>query len=175
MSSIHEFNGKRPRLGEGVFIAEGARLIGDVEIGDHSSIWFNTVVRGDIHPIRIGQYSNVQDGTVCHVMRGQCPVILGDYVTIGHAAMLHGCAVESHCLIGMQATLLNDVVVGEYSIVAAGCVLPEGMVVPPRSMVMGLPGRVKRTLTDDEVASIDAYARRYVEYKNAYLQEAVRS
>ena len=117
--SLIEYNGMRPKLAEGVFIAEGARVIGDVEIGDHSSIWFNTVVRGDIHHIRIGRYSNIQDGSVCHVMRNECPCILGDYVTVGHAAVLHGCTVESHCLIGMQATLLNDVRVGSHSIVAA--------------------------------------------------------
>ncbi len=174
--SLIEYNGMRPKLGEGVFIAEGARVIGDVEIGDHSSIWFNTVVRGDIHHIRIGRHSNIQDGSVCHVMRNECPCILGDYVTVGHAAVLHGCTVESHCLIGMQATLLNDVRVGSHSIVAAGALLPEGMAVPPRSLVMGMPAKVKRELNDVEVASIDAYAQRYYEYKSAYLASAeVRS
>ena len=163
------FNGLEPKLGRGVFIAEGARVIGDVEIGDDSSVWFNAVVRGDIHHIRIGRRSNLQDGTVCHVMRNACPVLLGDDVTVGHGAVLHGCAIESHCLIGMRATLLNDVRVGAYSIVAAGSVVPERMVVPARSLVMGTPARVKRELTEDEVARIDAYAQRYVEYKNVYL------
>jgi carbonic anhydrase/acetyltransferase-like protein (isoleucine patch superfamily) len=103
-------------------------------------------------------------------MRGECPVILGDSVTIGHGVVLHGCTVESHCLVGMNATLLNNVRVGEYSIVAAGALLPEGMVVPSRSLVMGMPARVRRTLSDDEAVSIDAYAERYREYKNAYLE-----
>jgi carbonic anhydrase/acetyltransferase-like protein (isoleucine patch superfamily) len=166
---LHAYNGLAPKLGVGVFIAEGAQVIGDVEIGDHSSVWFNTVVRGDIHHIRIGVRTNVQDGSVCHVMRGECPVILGDSVTIGHGVVLHGCTVESHCLVGMNSTLLNNATVGEYSIVAAGALIPEGMVVPPRSLVMGMPARVRRTLTDEEVTSIDAYAERYCEYKNKYL------
>jgi carbonic anhydrase/acetyltransferase-like protein (isoleucine patch superfamily) len=153
-----------------VFIAAGAQVIGDVEIGRDSSVWFNAVVRGDIHHIRIGERTNIQDGSVCHVMRGECPVILGDSVTIGHGVVLHGCTVESHCLVGMNATLLNNVRVGEYSIVAAGALLPEGMVVPSRSLVMGMPARVRRTLSDDEAVSIDAYAERYREYKNAYLE-----
>lgn len=167
---LHGYRGVHPRVGDGVFIAEGAQVIGDVEIGPDSSVWFNAVVRGDIHHIRIGSRTNIQDGTVCHVMRGECPCILGDSVTIGHGAVLHGCTVESHCLVGMNATLLNNVRIGEHSIVAAGSLLPEGMVVPPRSLVMGLPARVRRTLGDEEVASIDAYAERYFEYKNAYLE-----
>ena len=166
---LHEYNGLKPRLGEGVFVAEGAQIIGDVRIGDDSSIWFNSVVRGDIHHIRIGRHSNIQDGCVCHVMRGECPCILGDYVTVGHGAVLHGCTIESHCLIGMNATVLNNVQVGTESIVAAGALGPEGTIIPPRSLVMGMPAKVKRSLTDDEVASIGAYAQRYYEYKNGYL------
>jgi carbonic anhydrase/acetyltransferase-like protein (isoleucine patch superfamily) len=167
---LHAYKGSSPKLGRGVFVAEGAQIIGDVEIGDDSSVWFNAVVRGDIHHIRIGRRSNVQDGTVCHVMRGECPCVLGDMVTVGHGVVLHGCTIGSHSLIGMNATLLNDVRVGEYSIVAAGALLPEGMVVPPRSLVMGMPARVRRPLTDEEAASIDGYAERYCEYKNAWLE-----
>ena len=166
---LHAYNGIHPKLGRGVFIAEGAQVVGDVEIGDDSSIWFNAVVRGDIHHIRIGQRTNIQDGSVCHVMRGECPVVLGDSVTIGHGVVLHGCTVESRCLVGMNATLLNDVRIGEHSIVAAGALLPEGMIVPPRSLVMGMPARVRRELNDEEVGSIAGYAQRYYEYKNAYL------
>jgi len=166
---LHSYNGHYPKLGDGVFIAEGAQVIGDVEIGEDSSVWFNAVVRGDIHHIRIGRRSNIQDGSVCHVMRGECPVILGDSVTIGHGVVLHGCTVESHCLVGMNATLLNNVRVGEHSIVAAGTLVPEGMVIPSRSLVMGVPGRVRRVLTPEEVASIDGYAQRYYEYKSAYI------
>src|SRR5678815_576590 len=143
-----EYKGKRPVLGARVFIAEGAIIVGDVVIGDHSSVWFNSVVRGDVDIIRIGAHTNIQDGSVLHVMRNQYPLVLHDYVTVGHGAMLHGCEIESHCLIGMRATLLNNVVVGEYSIVGAGALITEGTKIPPRSLVMGLPAKVKRRLTD---------------------------
>jgi carbonic anhydrase/acetyltransferase-like protein (isoleucine patch superfamily) len=164
-----EYKGKLPKLGERVFIAGGAYIIGDVEIGDHSSVWFNSVVRGDVDYIRIGRHTNIQDGSVCHVMKDEFPLILGDYVTIGHAATLHGCVVESHCLIGMRATILNSARIGERSIVAAGALITEGTIIPPRSLVMGMPAKVKRLLTDGEVAGIDEYARRYFDYKETYL------
>jgi len=166
---LHEYKGKWPKLGERVYIAEGAQIVGDVEIGDHSSVWYNCVVRGDVHYVRIGSHTNIQDGSICHVMKDTCPLILKDYVTIGHGVMLHGCRIDSHCLIGMRATLMNDAVVGEYSIVGAGAVVTERTVIPPRSLVLGLPAKVKRPLTDQEVASIDEYARRYYEYKETYL------
>jgi carbonic anhydrase/acetyltransferase-like protein (isoleucine patch superfamily) len=167
---LHHYGGKRPKLGQRVFIAEGAQIIGDVEIGDDSSVWYNSVVRGDIDIVRIGKYTNFQDGSIGHVMRNECPLILGDYVTIGHGVILHGCTVESHCLIGMRATLLNNVIVGEYSIVGAGAVITEGTIIPPRSLVLGMPAKVKRAVTDAEIASIDAYAQRYYEYKETYLE-----
>lgn len=174
--SLHEYKGNKPRLGAGVFIAEGARVIGDVEIGRDSSVWFNSVVRGDVDYIRIGERTNIQDGVICHVMRDECPTNVGDWVTIGHGAVLHGCTVESHCLVGMRATLLNNVRVEPRSIIAAGSVVPEGMVIPSGSLVMGTPARVTRKLRQDEIAGIDAYAQRYYEYKNSYLQDAdVRS
>ncbi len=166
---LHEYKGVVPRLGAGVFIAACAHVIGDVEIGDHSSIWFNTVVRGDVDFIRIGSHTNIQDGCVCHVMKDECPLILEDYVTVGHAAVLHGCTIESHCLIGMRATIMNHVRVGTGTIVAAGALITEGTVIPPRSLVMGVPAKVKRELTEEEVADIDEYAHRYVEYKETYL------
>jgi len=164
-----DYKGKLPKLGERVFIADGAKIIGDVEIGDHSSIWYNCVIRGDVDIVRIGNHTNIQDGSVGHVMRNQCPLILRDYVTVGHGVMMHGCTIESHCLIGMRATLLNDVVVGEYSIVGAGALVTEGTKIPPRSLVLGLPAKVTRSLTDEETAGIDEYARRYYEYKETYL------
>ena len=166
---LHEYKGKWPRLGERVYIAEGAQIVGDVEIGDHSSVWYNCVIRGDGDIVRIGHHTNIQDASIGHVMRNECPLILRDYVTVGHGVMLHGCTVESHCLIGMRATLLNNVVVGEYSIVGAGAVITEGKKIPPRSLVLGVPGKVKRALSEEEVASIDEYARRYYEYKETYL------
>jgi carbonic anhydrase/acetyltransferase-like protein (isoleucine patch superfamily) len=165
-----DYKGKVPKLGERVFIAEGAKIIGDVEIGDHSSVWFNTVIRGDVHYIRIGKHTNIQDLSILHVMKDQYPLILHDYVTVGHGAMLHGCDIASHCLIGMRATILNNAKIGQYCIVAAGAVVTERSVMPDRSLIMGIPAKVKRALTDDEVAHIDEYARRYYQYKETYLE-----
>jgi carbonic anhydrase/acetyltransferase-like protein (isoleucine patch superfamily) len=166
---LHEYKGKWPKLGERVYIAEGAQIVGDVEIGDHSSIWYNCVIRGDVDIVRIGCHTNIQDGSIGHVMKNECPLILHDYVSVGHGAMLHGCTIESHCLIGMRATLLNNVVVGEHSIVGAGALITEGVKIPPRSLVFGAPAKVQRLLTDEEIAGIDEYARRYYEYKETYL------
>ena len=169
-----EYQGKLPKLGDRVFIAPGAYIVGDVEIGDHSSVWFNSVVRGDVDYIRIGKHTNIQDGSICHVMRNQYPLVLQDFVTVGHGAVLHGCSVESHCLVGMRATILNNAKIGAHSIVAAGALVTEGTVFPPRSLVMGVPARLKRELDDTEVAGIDEYARRYYEYKETYLTSAIK-
>jgi carbonic anhydrase/acetyltransferase-like protein (isoleucine patch superfamily) len=160
-----------PRLGQGVYVDASAQVIGDVELGDHSSIWMNTVVRGDVNWIRIGRETNIQDNCVVHVEDGLYPAQIGDRVTVGHSVTLHGCRVESHCLIGMGAVVLNGAVVGEGSIVAAGAVVPEGMQVPPGSLVMGVPARVKRSLTDEERADIERGADHYLEYKEDYLAE----
>ena len=165
-----EYKGKWPKLGERVFVADGVKIIGDVEIGDHSSVWFNSVIRGDVDYIRIGKHTNIQDLSILHVMKDQYPLILHDYVTVGHGVMLHGCMIESHCLIGMRATILNNVTVGAHSIVGAGAVITEGTVIPPRSLVLGMPAKVKRDLTDAEVEHIDEYARRYYQYKETYLE-----
>jgi carbonic anhydrase/acetyltransferase-like protein (isoleucine patch superfamily) len=165
-----EYKGKWPRLGERVFVAEGAKIIGDVEIGDHSSVWFNSVIRGDVHYIRIGKHTNIQDGSILHVMKDQYPLILHDYVTIGHGVMLHGCEIQSHCLIGMRATILNNARLGPHCIVGAGAVITEGTVIPPRTLALGVPARIKRELTEEEVAGIDEYARRYYQYKETYLE-----
>ena len=167
-----QYKGKWPKLGERVFIAEGAMIVGDVEIGDHSSVWFNSVVRGDVDIIRIGMHTNIQDGSILHVMKDQFPLILHDYVTVGHGVMLHGCEIESHCLIGMRATILNNAKVGAHSIVGAGALITEGTVIPPRSLVLGMPAKVKRELSDAEVENIDEYARRYYQYKETYLSMA---
>jgi len=151
-----------------VYIDESAQVIGDVRIGAESSVWMNVVIRGDVNEIRIGSRTNIQDGTIVHVMRDTHPTRLGDDVTVGHAAVLHGCTIEDRCLIGMGAMLLNGAVIGADSIVAAGTLVTEGTVVAPRSLVMGRPGKVKRALTDEEVASIRDYAERYVGYKKDY-------
>jgi len=165
---LRAYRGQLPRIAPSAFVDESAQVIGDVEIGDESSVWMCVVVRGDVHRIRIGRRSNVQDGTVVHVMNGTHPTTIGDNVTIGHAAVVHGCTVEDQCLIGMGAILLNGVRVGAQSIVAAGALLTEGTVVPPRSLVMGIPGKVKRLLTHTEIAGIQSYADRYVQYRLDY-------
>jgi carbonic anhydrase/acetyltransferase-like protein (isoleucine patch superfamily) len=166
---LHEYKGIWPKIGDRVFIADSAQIIGDVEIGDHSSVWYNCVIRGDVHYIRIGPYTNIQDGSICHVMKDQYPLVLHDHITVGHGVMLHGCTIEPHCLIGMRATILNNAKVGAHTIVGAGALVTEGTVIPPRSLVLGMPAKVKRELTDAEVANIDEYARRYYEYKETYL------
>ncbi len=147
-------------------------IIGDVVIGEDSSVWPLCVVRGDVNCIRIGARTNIQDGSILHVMKDEYPLILGDDITVGHSVTLHGCTIESRCLIGMRATILNGVVVGEGSIVAAGTLLTERTIIPPRSLVVGSPGKIKRQLTPIDQATIDRYAQRYVEYKETYRNES---
>jgi carbonic anhydrase/acetyltransferase-like protein (isoleucine patch superfamily) len=151
-----------------------AVVIGDVTLGEHSSVWPCVVVRGDVHWIRIGARTNVQDGSVLHVMRDDFPLSVGDGVTIGHGVVLHGCTVESRCLIGMGSIILNGARIGAGSIIAAGTLVPEGAVVAPGSLFMGHPGKFRRSLTAADQDSIDRYAARYVEYKESYLAEAVK-
>ena len=158
-----------PRVHPTAYIDSSAQVIGDVEIGEESSVWMAVVIRGDVNRIRIGQRSNVQDGTVVHVMKDTHATTIGDDVTIGHAAVIHGCTVEDRCLIGMGTILLNGARIGAGSIVAAGTLVVEGMEVPPQSLVMGSPGRVKRALTDAEIAGIQALADRYVAYRLDYM------
>jgi carbonic anhydrase/acetyltransferase-like protein (isoleucine patch superfamily) len=166
---LRPFRGVLPRVHPSAFIDDSAQVIGDVEIGEESSVWMGVVIRGDVHRIRIGRRTNVQDGTVVHVMRDTHPTTIGDNVTIGHAAVIHGCAIEEQCLIGMGAILLNGAHVGAHSIVAAGALVVEGMHVPSKSLVMGSPAKVKRLLTQAEIASIQAYADRYVGYRLDYM------
>src|SRR4051812_23161271 len=143
---LRPHRGRLPRVHPTAYIDDSAQVIGDVEIGAESSVWMNVVIRGDVHRIRIGRRSNVQDGSVVHVMRDTHPTTIGDDVTIGHGALVHGCTIDDCCLIGMGAILLNGVRIGAGSIVAAGSLLPEGTEIPPRSLVMGAPGKVKRAL-----------------------------
>jgi carbonic anhydrase/acetyltransferase-like protein (isoleucine patch superfamily) len=167
---LRPYKGILPRVHPTVFVDQTAQVIGDVEIGEESSVWMNVVMRGDVHWVRVGRRSNVQDGTIVHVMNGTHPTTIGDDVTIGHAAVVHGCTLHDRVLVGMGAIILNGVEVGEDSIIAAGTLLPEGMTVPPRSLVMGSPGKVRRTLGDEEVVSILGFASRYVAYRLDYLQ-----
>jgi carbonic anhydrase/acetyltransferase-like protein (isoleucine patch superfamily) len=151
------------------FVDASAQVIGDVEIGEESSVWMCAVIRGDVHWIKVGKRTSIQDGTIVHAMTGTHPTRIGDNVTIGHAAVVHGCTIEDQCLIGMGAILLNGSQVGAGSIVAAGALVVEGQKVPPRSLVMGTPGKVKRLLTQAEVADIQKYADRYVGYRLDYM------
>ena len=166
---LRPYRGRLPVVHPTAYVDSSAQVIGDVEIGEESSVWMCVVIRGDVHRIRIGRRSNVQDGTVVHVMRDTHPTTIGDDVTVGHGVMLHGCTVEDRCLIGMRAVLLNGAHVGAGSIVAAASLVLEETKVPPRSLVMGSPARVKRPLTDAEVADIQQYADRYVGYRLDYM------
>jgi gamma-carbonic anhydrase len=167
---VRLYRGVRPVIARSAFVDESAQVIGDVVIGDESSVWMNAVVRGDVNTIRIGSRTNIQDGTIVHVMREPShPTLVGDEVTVGHRVILHGCTVADRCLVGMGAILLNGSSVGSDSIVAAGTLLPEGMAVPARSLVMGSPGKVRRPLTDDEVAFIRESAANYVGYRLDYM------
>jgi len=165
---LRSYRGQSPRIHPTAYVDESAQVIGDVEVGEESSVWMCVVIRGDVHRIRIGRRTNVQDGSVVHAMKDTHPTMIGDNVTIGHAAVVHGCTVDDQCLIGMGAILLNGAHVGTQSIVAAGTLVTEGMNVPPRSLVMGSPGKVKRLLTHAEIVEIQMYADRYVSYRLDY-------
>jgi carbonic anhydrase/acetyltransferase-like protein (isoleucine patch superfamily) len=167
---LRAFRGRVPAVHPTAFVDDSAQIIGDVEIGAESSVWMNAVVRGDVNDIRIGARTNVQDGTVIHVMHDTHPTRIGDDVTIGHSAVVHGCTVEDRVLLGMGAILLNGAVVGHDSIVAAGALVAEGTVVPPRSLVMGVPAKVRRSLTDTEVESVRESAANYVRYRLDYAR-----
>jgi carbonic anhydrase/acetyltransferase-like protein (isoleucine patch superfamily) len=167
---LRPYRSTYPRVHPTAFVDESAQVIGDVEIGEESGVWMNAVIRGDVHSIRIGRQTNIQDACVVHVMRGTHATHIGDRVTVGHGALLHSCTIVGRCLIGMGAIILNGAEIGEDSIVAAGALIPEGMKAPPRSLMMGSPGQRRREVRDEEVAGILAYARRYVEYRNDYRQ-----
>lgn len=169
---IRPFRGTVPQIHPTAFVEESAQIIGDVHIGEQSSVWFNTVLRGDVFYIRIGDRSNVQDGTVIHVSHGEHATILEDEVTVGHNVTLHGCYVERGSLIGIGSIVMDGVRVGEKSLVAAGSLVTPGTQIPPRSMVMGSPAKVRRPLTDQEVIDLDQYWKNYVEYTKIYRGEA---
>ena len=160
--------GKKPKLHESVFVAEGSQIIGDVTIDRDSSVWFNAVVRGDINSVRIGERTNIQDNSVIHVTHKKYPTFVASNVTIGHAAIIHGCSIEDFCLIGMGAMLLDDCRIGDHCLVAAGALVREGFVVPPRSLVAGVPARVVRDLKADEIKTIEESAQHYVDYVGNY-------
>ena len=160
-------HGRTPKIPVSCFIEESARIIGDVILGEQSSIWFNVVIRGDVNYIHVGHRTNVQDGAVIHVSQ-KYPAEIGDEVTIGHNATLHGCTVSDGCLIGMGAVLLDGVRIGEESMIAAGSVVVPGTEVPPRSFMVGTPARLRRLLTESEVHSLRVSAANYVEHMREY-------
>jgi len=168
---IRAYQGKAPVVPASCYVDLSAQVLGDVILGEQASIWMNAVVRGDVNAIRIGARSNVQDCAVLHGMRNLYPVIVGELVTIGHNACVHGCIVEDTVLIGIGAVVLNDARIGEGSIVAAGAVIPEHTVIPPRSLVAGVPGKVRRTLGEADRELILKYAHNYLDYVALYLRE----
>jgi carbonic anhydrase/acetyltransferase-like protein (isoleucine patch superfamily) len=168
---VRPYGGKAPRIHDTAFAVEGSTVVGDVEIGPESSVWFGAVVRGDVNSVRIGARTNVQDHTVVHVTGGTHPTVVGDDVTIGHRVVLHGCTVKDRCLVGIGAVVLDGAVVGPDAMVGAGALVPPGMVVPPRTLVLGAPARVKRPLTDAEVEQLRASAVRYAGYAAQYRRE----
>ncbi|MDD4858498.1 MAG: gamma carbonic anhydrase family protein [Candidatus Krumholzibacteria bacterium] len=166
---IEPFQGKHPTIGAGVFVAPTAHVIGDVELCEGSSVWHGAIVRGDVCSIRIGAYTNIQDLCVCHVTTGGPALVVGERVTVGHRAILHSCTIGDGCLIGMGAVLLDGVKVGSGSIVAAGSILLQGFEVPPRSLVAGVPGVVKRVLDSAEAERLGSGAQEYHKLALAYL------
>jgi len=172
---IDPFLDKLPRIAPSVFIAPSADVIGDVEIGGESSVWFGVVIRGDVHFIRIGERSSIQDLSMLHVTRRTHPLVIGDEVTVGHHVMLHGCTIGSRVLIGMGAIILDGAVVGDGSIVGAGALVTEGMKIPPGSMAFGSPARVKRALREKESDFLSQSAQNYVDLAKIYLEKAKRT
>ncbi|MGB6974168.1 MAG: gamma carbonic anhydrase family protein [Terracidiphilus sp.] len=169
---IRTYRGITPTIPASCYVDLSAQLLGDVVLGENSSVWMNAVLRGDVHSIRVGANSNVQDCSVLHGQRDLYPVQVGDWVTIGHNATVHGCIVEDEVLIGMGVTVLNDCRIGAGSIVAAGAVLPEHTVVPPRTLWAGVPAKQRRELGPTDRALILEYAQNYLDYVKIYLAEA---
>jgi carbonic anhydrase/acetyltransferase-like protein (isoleucine patch superfamily) len=167
---IITYEGKTPEIHDAAFVAPTAAVTGDVHIGKESSVWFSSVVRGDEHYVRIGERTNLQDCSVIHGTRDKFPAVIGNEVTIGHGAVLHGCTIGDRVLIGTGARVLDGAKVASESIIAAGTVIPEGFEVPPRTLVMGVPARIKRGLRDQDVEWIVSYAANYVQLMKGYLR-----
>lgn len=168
---LRPFQGSSPRLGKRVYVAGNATIIGDVTIGDDSSIWFGTVVRGDVHSISIGNRSNIQDNCTVHVTNDRHPVVIDDDVTVGHAVVIHGCTIRRGALIGIGARILDGAEIGEEALIGAGAVVAEGTRIPPRSIVLGVPGKVRGELSAEQLERVRRNSVAYVELKNQYLEE----
>jgi carbonic anhydrase/acetyltransferase-like protein (isoleucine patch superfamily) len=169
---IRSYKSITPTVPASCYVDPSAQLIGDVVLGEHASIWMNAVLRGDVHSIRIGAYSNIQDCSVLHGMKEQYGVFIGEYVTVGHSVTLHGCTIEDRCLIGMGSIILNGARIRAGSIIAAGTLIPEKTVVEPGSLWMGSPGQFRRPLEPKDSESIMRYAKNYLGYKDTYLAES---
>jgi carbonic anhydrase/acetyltransferase-like protein (isoleucine patch superfamily) len=169
---IRGYQGKLPQIASSCYVDLSAQILGDVVLGERSSVWMNAVLRGDVHSIRVGSCSNVQDCAVLHGQRNLYSVTVGDWVTIGHNATVHGCVVEDECLIGIGARVLNNARIGKGSIIAAGSVVPEHTIVPPRTLWAGVPAKMRRELTEKDRALILEYAQNYLDYVEFYLAEA---
>lgn len=168
---IRPYKGIFPRLPQSAYVDQAAHVIGDVTLGERSSVWPGAVLRGDVNKIVLGDDTNIQDNSVLHGELDKYPVILGNRVTVGHMVCLHGCVVEDDCLIGIGAIVLNGATIGKGSIVAAGALVPENMQVPPDSMVMGMPAKVKRSVTPEEKARFAENAQRYIRYRQDFRDE----
>ena len=168
---IRSYQGKTPVIPKSCYVDESAQIIGDVVLGEHASVWMNAVVRGDVHSIRVGAHSNVQDCSVLHGMKQQYDVSVGEYVTVGHSVTLHGCVIEDRCLIGMGSIILNGARIGAGSIIAAGTLIPEKTIIEPGSLWMGSPGKFRRKLDERDQETIMRYANNYLGYKDSYLRE----
>lgn len=166
-----KYLGKQPKLGKEVFIAEGAKVIGDVTLGDHASVWFNAVVRGDVHYIKIGAYTNVQDNSVLHVTTSIAPLNIGKNVTVGHNVILHGCTIEDNCMIGSGAIIWDGAVIKEGSMVGAGAVVLAGFEAPPRSLILGTPAKFKKEIPEEQSNKIIELAVHYSQYAQNYLKD----
>ncbi len=165
---IITYKGITPKIDSSVFIAEGVHIIGDVEIGKDSSVWYNTVIRGDVNFIRIGERTNIQDNTVVHVTNKKFPTYIGSNVTIGHSAVIHACTINDYSLIGMGAVVLDDAKVGPFALIAAGAVVTMGMVIPEGMLAAGVPAKIVRTLTEDERKFLIKSAQNYIDYVATY-------
>lgn len=165
---IKETRGLTPKIHPSCFVAANSAIIGDVEVAENCSIWYSVTIRGDVMPIRIGAETNIQDGSVLHGTYKEHGTTIHSRVTIGHMVMLHGCEIQRGCLIGMGAIIMDGCVVGEHSLIGAGTLLTEGTIIPPRSLVIGRPGKVKRQLSEEEVKSLEDSADHYLMYKKWY-------
>jgi len=166
---LRSYDGKSPQLGQRVFAAENATLIGDVVLGDDCSIWYGAVLRGDVNTIRIGPRTNIQDNCVLHVTNGTHPIDIAEEVTIGHGVIAHGCTISRGALIGMGSRVLDGARIGELALIGAGALVGEGMEIPPRTLAVGVPARVKRDLRIEEIVRLEQSWRSYIEYKEKYL------